>query len=299
MNEARNKKYILATAWAAILTISLYKIILQEIFQVQVPADLQSGIEVSIVIAGFVLTFAWKTIHPLRPFFGLFIVLVCAQWLVYNRIDQLPIYRTWLSTPSFNFMVAEKSLGLMVAFIILAYLFLLKKKRQLFYLARGDMAAPVEPVKWLGIKAGVKWDKLGRDFAFILSLGTLAFLMIAGHPPLSSLVKAVPFLPAVLLAAAMNAFYEEITYKAGFLAVLVESVGKQPALWLLAAYFGFLHYYGVPYGIIGVLMAGFLGWFLAKSMIETGGLFWAWFLHFLQDVLIFAFMAIGSITPGG
>jgi len=26
---------------------------------------------------------------------------------------------------------------------------------------------------------------------------------------------------------------------------------------------------------------------------------WAWFLHFLQDVLIFTFMAIGSITPGG
>jgi hypothetical protein len=26
---------------------------------------------------------------------------------------------------------------------------------------------------------------------------------------------------------------------------------------------------------------------LAKSIAETGGTFWAWFIHFLQDVIIF------------
>lgn len=34
-------------------------------------------------------------------------------------------------------------------------------------------------------------------------------------------------------------------------------------------------------------------------MLETRGFFWAWFTHFVQDVLIFSFMAAGSITPGG
>jgi hypothetical protein len=34
-------------------------------------------------------------------------------------------------------------------------------------------------------------------------------------------------------------------------------------------------------------------------MLETRGLFWAWLIHFVQDVLIFAFLAIGSIVPGG
>jgi hypothetical protein len=81
--------------------------------------------------------------------------------------------------------------------------------------------------------------------------------------------------------------------------VLVDVVGKQQALWLMAAYFGILHYYGIPYGIVGVVLAGFLGWVLGKSMLETRGMFWAWFLHFIQDVLIFSFLAIGSITPGG
>jgi hypothetical protein len=48
-----------------------------------------------------------------------------------------------------------------------------------------------------------------------------------------------------------------------------------------------------------VALAWFLGWILAKSMLETRGLAWAWFIHFVQDVAIFGFMAIGAITPGG
>jgi hypothetical protein len=34
-------------------------------------------------------------------------------------------------------------------------------------------------------------------------------------------------------------------------------------------------------------------------MLETRGIAWAWFIHFLQDVLIFGFLAVGSIRPGG
>ena len=37
-------------------------------------------------------------------------------------------------------------------------------------------------------------------------------------------------------------------------------------------------------------MAGVLGFVLAKSMIETNGFFWAWLIHFAQDVII-----IGSL----
>jgi hypothetical protein len=113
------------------------------------------------------------------------------------------------------------------------------------------------------------------------------------------IVKVLPFLPAVLLFAAMNAFNEEMTYRASLLASLEGAVGPQHALWLAAAFFGIGHYYGVPYGVIGVILAGFLGWLLGKAMLETRGFFWAWFIHFLQDVLIFSFMVLGSITPGG
>ena len=105
--------------------------------------------------------------------------------------------------------------------------------------------------------------------------------------------------PAVLLFAAMNAFNEEMTYRSTMIAGLEKVVGSKHALWNAALFFGIGHYFGVPYGVVGVLMATFLGWFLGKAMIETRGFFWAWLIHFLQDVLIFSFMAAGSISPGG
>ena len=83
------------------------------------------------------------------------------------------------------------------------------------------------------------------------------------------------------------------------LAGLENATGARQAVLIAAAFFGLGHYFGVPYGIIGVGMASFLGWMMGKAMIETRGFFWAWFIHFLQDVMIFSFMAIGSIRPGG
>lgn len=300
MSDTRASKVILITAWAAILTISLFKIILQEIFHFPVSENLQYGVMASLAILGLGLALLWKPIRPLRAFFGLFIVLIGAQWLVFTRVDRLPFFQSWLHDPSFNrFILSEQALNLMVTFIVIAFLYILKRKRQSFFLARGDIAAEVEPVKWLGVKKGDKWSKFGVYLSVFISLGTLAFLVIAGRPSLGLAAKALPFLPAVLLAAALNAFNEEMTYKASFLSVLEHVVGKHQSLLLMATFFGVMHFYGIPYGIIGVLMAMLLGWLLGKSMLETRGLFWAWFIHFLQDVLIFVFLAIGSVRAGG
>jgi membrane protease YdiL (CAAX protease family) len=106
-------------------------------------------------------------------------------------------------------------------------------------------------------------------------------------------------LPAILLFATLNASNEELTYRASLLAGLEPVIGPQQALWNTAVFFGLGHYFGVPYGVVGVIMATFLGWMMGKAMLETRGFFWAWFIHFWQDVLIFTFMAMGSITLGG
>ena len=50
--------------------------------------------------------------------------------------------------------------------------------------------------------------------------------------------------------------------------------------------FGIPHYFGNPGRIPGVLMAGFLGWIAGLSILETGGIAWAWGIHFAQDVPI-------------
>lgn len=43
-------------------------------------------------------------------------------------------------------------------------------------------------------------------------------------------LRVLPLLPAVLMAAALNAFDEAMTYKASFLSVLVGPVGSRQAL---------------------------------------------------------------------
>ena len=57
-----------------------------------------------------------------------------------------------------------------------------------------------------------------------------------------------------------------------------------------------LGFSGVLYGLVGVGLARFLGWILARSMLETRGLWWARLIHFVRDVSLFLFMAIGAIT---
>jgi hypothetical protein len=299
--QKRGRTSSILAAWVVVILIStLPKIVSQEVLGLTVTEEMQAAMSLCVIFVAFLATMILPKLHGLRPFLALFLALVCAQWLVFTRISELPFYQQWLNDPSFNvYMLAEVSLGLVVTLVIIAALFLMRKKPQDFYLVKGDAAAPAEPIPWMGVKSGERWSRFGLWLTCFISLGTLAFLVIAGRPPLDLVVRALPFLPAVLLAAALNAFNEEVTYKASFLSVLEGPVGPRQALYMVAVYFGILHYYGVPYGVVGVLLAGFLGWILAKSMQETRGLFWAWFIHFWQDVWIFSFMAINAILPGG
>lgn len=301
MDTRQPSRILPLAAWAILLLCSaLPKIILQELFNQKVSPGLQAILTLSIVFLALAATWIWPRLSSLRKFIILLGVLAGSQWLVYNVVDRLPFYRSRLSSPFFQvYSLPEQSLNLLVTLSIIAALLLMGKKPAEFFLKLGDTAAPAQPVRWLGISQGEPWSRLGLSLTFFISLGTLAFLVIAGRPSLDIVVRVLPFLPVILLAAALNALTEEITYKASLLSVLESPVGPRQSLLMVAAYFGIAHFYGIPYGVVGVLLAGFMGWILAKSMLETRGLFWAWFIHFWQDVWIFAFMALGSIVPGG
>ncbi|HJW89781.1 MAG TPA: hypothetical protein VJ436_03980, partial [Anaerolineales bacterium] len=156
MNTPQPPKTTLLAAWIVVLlTSALPKVILQEIFGQTVSQDLQAVISLSVIFIALLATLIWQPLRGLRPFLALFLVLVSSQWLVYNRIGQLSFYRTWLRNTSFNvYMLAELSLNLIVTLIMIAALVLMNKKRADFYLVRGDTAAPVEPIRWLGVKQG-------------------------------------------------------------------------------------------------------------------------------------------------
>jgi hypothetical protein len=257
--------------------------------------------KVALLAVLVVVTSVWRPIRPLRNLVVLLLAIYLAAELV-AQLTALPFWQDWFGGAGASFAVSMlgTQLGrLMVSLLLIAVLLALGYRRPDFFLVRGQLDAPIEPVRWLGFPKPVPWTRFGGQWAIYIGLGLLVFLIFSGNPSLQSFVEAAPMLPLVLLLAAMNAFNEELTYRSTLLAALEKPVGPRHALWNAAVFFGIGHYFGVPYGILGVLMSTWLGWLLGKSMLETRGFFWAWFIHFVQDVLIFSFMAAGSIVAGG
>ena len=98
----------------------------------------------------------------------------------------------------------------------------------------------------------------------------------------------LPFTPWVILFSATNAFAEETIFRLGIVSPLSGQLSIPVIILLSGILFGIPHYFGMPKGLLGVLMAGFLGWLLAMSVVETQGMFLAWAVHFVQDVVIIA-----------
>jgi hypothetical protein len=42
----------------------------------------------------------------------------------------------------------------------------------------------------------------------------------------------------------------------------------------------------------------FFAWIAGKSMLETRGFAWAWFIHFCADVPVFVFLAMAAVRGG-
>jgi hypothetical protein len=295
------RRSVIGAAWAIVLAVSLLPVVIaQELLGWTVSPDARFALSVVVLGVAAAATLAWDAGRPLRPLLWVLLALTGMQWLAYTRLDTLPPVADLLRDGSFGVaLLAEMGLNLVVTLAMVAVLFALHRDRHAFYLAKGELAAPAAPIRWMGVAPGTRWSTLGPILAAAITAGTLAFLVLSGTPSVGDLARVAPLLPVVLLAAALNAFNEEVTYKASLLSVLVGPVGSRDALRMVAAFFGLGHFYGVPYGVIGVILAWFLGWILARSMLETRGLAWAWFIHFLQDVAIFGFLAVGAITPGG
>lgn len=101
----------------------------------------------------------------------------------------------------------------------------------------------------------------------------------------TSLVWALPL-------SAMNALTEELIFRASIMQSIIHVAGPSLVFLLSAALFGIPHYFGNPGKIPGVLMAGFLGYIAAQSIFDTGGIGWAWAMHFVQDVPIITMLLL-------
>lgn len=137
---------------------------------------------------------------------------------------------------------------------------------------------------------------MGRNLAIIIT-GVTGLVLYTGSG-VSTLDLEWRYLfisiPIALLLAVANSFSEEVSYRNALLNPLVDIVGRNQAMLITAVLFGLAHYQGVPSGLSGIALSAILGFLLAKSMLDTKGMFWAWLIHFLQDVLIFTYLMLVS-----
>ena len=274
-------------------------VIFREIFGIN--PDWLLPLQTIIFAVVLALTYLVKKLEKVKLFTLMIFLLLSSQWLT-NIVQSSKLWQNWFQTGANNFimyLLNGQLLRLAAALIIFGVLLFIKKKPKNFFFTMGKLDAEVKPIKYI-LTEPSNWKKFGTAFAFYISLGTLTFLLIAGGiPSLSKLIDIIPIIPLIIIFAAVNSFYEELGYRAALISVLEDKIGSKHSLYLSSIFFGIGHFYGVPYGIVGVVMASFLGYILGKSMLETRGFFWAFFIHMLQDIIIFSFIAFNMIQAGG
>lgn len=218
------------------------------------------------------------------------VVIACAPLLLWIR-SHPPLALKAFGNTVYNLEISYQMTVLLVAAIVIGIVYGLTGKAGLAYLNLKKRDGTIRPEPWIGIKpkATETWRNLGANFAVVITLVTAVVIYFQVVQGGSMSLELYPGVLLILAFALMNAFSEEIIFRFSFVAV-VSRYGFSPyvAQGLGAAVFGTVHYFGNPGGVPGMLMAAFIGWFLAKSMLETRGFFWALAIHFLQDVIIFS-----------
>ena len=160
---------------------------------------------------------------------------------------------------------------LTVAFLLLAVVFLFERKNGKMFYRAGKLDAPAEPMRWLGIKSGDTWKGVGINFVVVVSIATAVFVYMNVFRGQTLEPQNVRFLPFVLVLSVMNAFTEEAITRLSVVTALHGKLSNGAIAIASGLLFGIPHYFGLPGGVIGSLMAGFMGWLLAKSILETKG----------------------------
>jgi membrane protease YdiL (CAAX protease family) len=168
-------------------------------------------------------------------------------------------------------------------------------RRDLF-LSRGNLAAPAQPIPFVGLRKPIPWTVFGPALLVVFGVALPLFLYFTLYPDFTDRGRILRCVPWILLVAALNAASEEFQFRSILLAHLRNVISPAEGALLTAVLFGLGHYYGQPSGPLGVVMAGIAGWVWARSMIETRGFTWAFFIHMVQDIVIFSFLAVATAT---
>jgi membrane protease YdiL (CAAX protease family) len=276
-------------AWSLMLTVSDLPDIILHYLGIAIPTWLVY-VKITVDIIFIVICLFFKSTRPLWTIGLYFLVFFLANWISpfdwwVNLFGTPP---TWV----LGHLGAQIGGLLALAFVLVAF-FLVKRNWSALFIRKGQLDANLEPVLWLGIKKGEKWTTFAWIFAGVFAGGMLLFLFLAFFSVMRQIGKVLPLLPAIFLLSALNAITEELTFRAPLLASSHDVIGKQHALWLSSVFFGLAHVInGSPQGVVGFLLISLAAYLYGKSMLETGGSFWAIVMHFISDLPVFTFMAL-------
>lgn len=221
-----------------------------------------------------------------------------ASWLLFAFMKKPLFGIVIFDKDILNFYMGYELSTVIVSAVFLLILYLFADKLRLSYFNLKNIDGVVRPAPLVGIKPkeGEGWKTIGLTIGSIITVvtGIVVYFQIVAGSGLS--LRLFPEIPLVLLFALMNAFTEEVIFRLSYTTIVAnEKMSPRISEFISAAVFGGVHYFGIaPSGIAGALMAAFIGWFLAKSINETKGFFWAWTIHFAQDVVILFFLFMKS-----
>ena len=288
----QSSRNLTGLAWGVTLLISAFPDILWVELTAGTPALLVFA-KMSLLSILALTAFIWVPLRPLRNYFIVLFAFFGLSELRLRINFVLPAMQAIFGSSVFDLrMQAEQTGKLAVALAIIVILLLLGYSRRDFFLVRGNLRAPIEPVPLLGFPKPDLWPSFGLQWALYIAVALAVMQYLSLHPGTDLMLRVVPILPSILFYASLNAFNEEICYRSTFLATLEPVSGSKHTLWMAAYFFGIAHYFGTPGGLVGGIASIFMGWILGKGMVETRGLFWTWWIHFLSDIAIFSFLTI-------
>lgn len=229
-----------------------------------------------------------KKIENIRTITTTIVVTLSALLLVYIKNHPIMEFE-FINHQTLNLEINYQLTVVSLALFMIGFIVVLTGKKSLKLLNVTRLDGKIIPERFIGIIPNEKdtWKNLGINFSIMISVVTAIVIYFQVYQSWNLNVVLFPNLVLILILAFSNSFVEEVIFRFSFAAVVNYSKQSQYIAQGLSAFtFGAIHYFGVPSGIPGVLMAGFIGWFLTKSIIETKGFFWAWFIHFIQDVII-------------
>jgi membrane protease YdiL (CAAX protease family) len=285
---------LVLSAWVGTLLLSRFPQIVLSELGVIAPSDWRMWWWILTGTALLALTYIWTAVRPLRGFF----LVMTMIYVITVGLSLLEGTTIWISMfgPERSWLISffgERVGVVLMALGMVGFLALLGRKRRDYYFALGDLNAPAAGIRFPWSENPLPWKVAGPLIALLLTaLFTMGIL--AMNPLTVTAAEVLPLLPAVFLLALMNAFGEEMFFRAGPLSQLGQVVGKRQAIWMTALWFGLGHYSGgVSFGAMGVVYLTLVAVLFGKAMVETRGLAVPVFMHLWGDVVLYIILAVG------